>query len=283
MENDGTTVENYLSQRFVSRGYHYTKNGRDALNLALKYYQLTNDDVVTIYTTTGNHYISSCVTGEIEKHCQWSRKIEANTRVILVNHEFGYPYQEMQELAALGYPIIEDCAYSFLSEDDNYNIGMVGDFTIYSFPKFFPLQIGGLLTYNEDIKFSSSDESSILDSDTLNYLKKVLSNYIADLKTIAERRLSNYNWLKSKLSSLGCNERLPLDSGIVPGVYLFTVPTSIDLSKMKDFLWAKGIQCSVFYGEQAFFIPVHHRLQQEDLTYFVENIKSFVSTNIVSS
>ncbi len=48
---------------------------------------LPPDDVVTILTTSGNFYISSCVTAEIEKFCKWDREITDQTKVIFVNHK----------------------------------------------------------------------------------------------------------------------------------------------------------------------------------------------------
>jgi hypothetical protein len=33
-------------------------------------------------------------------------------------------------------------------------------------------------------------------------------------------------------------------------------------------LYAQGIQNSVFYGEDAFFIPCHHYLSEVDIEYF---------------
>ena len=106
--DDHWLCDDYFTNRFRGRQFVYTQNGRVALNRALNYYRLEQDDVVTIYTTTGNKYISNCVTSEIEKFCQWSRQIEPKTKVVLVNHEFGFPYKGIEELKAMGYPIIEE-------------------------------------------------------------------------------------------------------------------------------------------------------------------------------
>ena len=38
-----------------------------------------------------------------------------------------------------------------------------------------------------------------------------------------------------------------------------------------------GIQSSVFYGEQAYFIPCHQHLSTDDLDYFIAVIKSFIN------
>ena len=74
-------------------------------------------------------------------------------------------------------------------------------------------------------------------------------------------------------------ERFELAAGAVPGVFMFKVKkNNTDLAKMKEYLYAHGVQSSVFYGEQSFFIPVHQNLQQEDLDYFIQVIHHFFKT-----
>ncbi len=272
LANDGHLADTYFAQRFAQRHFVYTPNGRTALNIALSYYHLGAEDVVTILTTSGNRYISSCVTREIEKFCRWSMKIEPNTKVVLVNHEFGYPYSDLAGVASLGYPIIEDCAYSFASEDSRQAIGRAGDFALYSLPKYFPVQVGGVLTAREGIPLPTVAMADGL----LRYIKKTLTRYLPELDKVKKQRLANYRWLLGRLSPLGCAARLSLAEGTVPGVFLFTVPEGADPVKMKSFLQGRGIQCSVFYGEQAFYVPVHQRLQEEDLQYIAENMKESI-------
>ncbi|NNC70791.1 MAG: DegT/DnrJ/EryC1/StrS aminotransferase family protein, partial [Flavobacteriaceae bacterium] len=138
--DESSLIDTYFSKRFVNRKFVYCKNARNAIYLALTHYNLKEDDYVTILTTTNNFYISSCVTSEIEKFCKWSREITPATKVIFVNHEFGYPFENLEGLKKYKLPIIEDCAHAFFSSDENHNIGKVGDFVIYSFPKMFPIQ-----------------------------------------------------------------------------------------------------------------------------------------------
>ena len=90
---DNDLIDDYFNERFEGHKFYYTFNGRAALSLALSYYSLAKEDVVTIFTTSGNYYISKCVTDTISHFCGWSREIQDRTRLILVNHEFGYPCQ----------------------------------------------------------------------------------------------------------------------------------------------------------------------------------------------
>src|SRR6185369_5520890 len=146
--------------------------------------------VVTIVTTTGNFYISGCVTREIEKFCRWSRDIEPQTKALLVIHEFGFPYEELRELRRFNLPIIEDAAHAFASNNREQSAGHVGDFVVYSFPKFFPTQTGGLLAFNECYAIDDP-----LASSAKQYVQKVLSAHIDNLTDAAKKRRENYHAL----------------------------------------------------------------------------------------
>lgn len=271
---DSNKIDDYFNDRFRNKDYTYTENGRKAINLALNSFDLEKDDVVTILTTSGNFYISGCVTVEIEKFCKWSREILPETKVIFVNHEFGFPYNNLIDLKKYRLPIIEDCANTFFSKDSNNDIGSVGDFVIYSFPKTFPLQVGGLLVSDslKDIR-----QGSQIEKKQLRHIKNILSEYIDSRKEIIEKRIINYNYLKERFLELGFSERFTLAEGVVPGVFMFKIDNHvIDLSELKKYFYAHGIQCSVFYGEDAFFIPVHQALTRVDLDYFVVVMKSFI-------
>lgn len=271
---DSDIIDDYLYDRFGGQGYIYTENGRKAINIALNSFDLKENDIVTILTTSGNYYISGCVTTEIEKFCKWSREVLPETKVILINHEFGYPYKGLRKLKESNIPIIEDCAVSFFSEDDDKAMGRVGDFTVYSFPKMFPIQIGGLLVSQSVIKEPLADAIS---PDLLRYVKNVLSESINLKEDIIRQRIVNYNFLRDKFVTLGLEERFELNDGIVPGVFIFRTDNyDFDLSALKVHFWNHGIHSSVFYGEKAFFIPVHQALQVPDLEYFYEVMKLFI-------
>lgn len=268
------TIDLYFQDRFNSNNYAYFYNGSAAINKSLSHYNLNKEDVITILTTSENFYISSCVTKEIEKFCQWSREITTKTKILFVNHEFGYPYEKLGDLKEMGYPIIEDCAHTFFSEDKNSSIGTIGDFVIYSFPKMFPIQIGGLLRSNLNMEL---DKNGTLESERLNYLKNVISYYIHNEKKIIKKRLDNYHYLAEKFIEMGCIPYFELSKGVVPGVFLFKIgKRNIDLTHFKAFMNNHGIQSSVFYGKHAYFIPVHQNLTKGDLDYFVFVVEQYL-------
>ena len=266
------SIDQYFRQRFTDRRFIYCESGRQGIHLALAALGLRREDVVTVLTTTGNFYISGCVTREIEKFCRWSREVEPQTKALLVNHEFGFAYEELRALRRFNLPIIEDAAHAFASNNREQSVGQVGDFVVYSFPKFFPIQTGGLLAFHERY---SVDEP--LASSAKQYVQKVLSAYIGNVTDVAKKRRENYHALTERFRQLNCNPRFQLSESSVPGVFMFQTPPKVDLPALKTFAQEHGIESSVFYGEQAFFVPVHERLAPADLDYFAQVVSAFLT------
>ena len=262
-----SVVKEYLDNRFGN--YTFSLKGRQAIYDVLLNYSLKPDDVVTIYTTSDNFYISRCVTDAIERVCKWSRKIEDKTRLIFVNHEFGYPYLNMASIASLGFPIIEDRAHTFFTDDNLNEIGKWADYVIYSLPKAFPIQIGAIITSNKHslcANYCGSIEK---------YIFEKLSHCIVDIEGIIKARLHNYHFFEDSLKKFGIQPFFKLERGVVPGVFLFKWHPSIDYPKLKNFMQINGIESSVFYGEHAFYIPCHQNFTQGQCEYIVALINYF--------
>lgn len=261
---DAGISDNDLLKSFFGEQYIFCENGKHAIRLALEQIGLERNDEVWVITTSGNKYISSCVTNEIEKFCRWSRKKSSLTKLIFVNHEFGFCYNNLEELKFHGLPIIEDRALSFLSIDEKNQTGKIGDFVVYSLPKFFPINVGGVLQYNNPLFYNKVKNTG---DEIQHYLSALLSHYLNEVDLIKDKRRNNYKYISELFNTLGFASRFVLSENEVPGVYMFTT-TGIDLNKLKIFMQSNGIESSVFYGEEAFFIPVHQELNKEDLDFF---------------
>jgi len=273
LENKDQIID-YLNQRFGSDNWLITLNGREAIRLALAQFKLQNSDLVTILTTTGNFYISSCVTNEISNFCSWNRELNQNTNLIFVNHEFGYPYAEMQNLLQTGIPVIEDCCTTFFSQDESGMIGSYGTYSIYSFPKFFPLQIGGLLVGKHVAKQGLKSQLSDIEK---QYIINVLSHTLIEHSKIIKTRSEVLKNLINRFEKLGFIPRFESMKNVVPSVFMFkSKDKKIDWDMLKKHFWKYGIQSSVFYGEEAFFIPAHQNLNEVDLDYFEFVLKVFL-------
>ncbi|MCL1938262.1 MAG: DegT/DnrJ/EryC1/StrS family aminotransferase [Candidatus Azobacteroides sp.] len=268
-------IDNDLLRQYFGRFLCF-ETGRSALSYALSHYKLSENDEVCIMTTSQNRYISSCVTKEIEKFCQWSRQLSEKTKVILVNHEFGTAYKSMDKVLKLNLPIIEDLAMSLFSTDDNQQTGNYGDFTIYSLPKFFPLQWGGIVKINmPDYEKKSINFNPHLSTD----LQRLLSFYLKEGENIKQRRKHHNALFQHYLSCLDFKSRFEYNDNETPSVYMCSTPPSVNLEGLKVFLQQNGVEASVFYGESAFFVPVHQNLNEEDILFIVSLIKYFCDDN----
>jgi hypothetical protein len=152
-------------------------------------------------------------------------------------------------------------------------MGRVGDFIVFSLPKVYPLQMGGLLSYDPRYEVRSRVPAG---GELDRYLGAVMSHHLPHLGQAALDRRGNYHALAERFAALGCQPRFELLEHDVPGVFMFTLPAGADPAGMKQHGWAHGIECSVFYGENAFFIPVHQRLCDADLDYFYTVFSSFL-------
>ncbi len=263
----------YFDEKFGTGNWQFTLNGREAIRLALESYSLHKSDLVTILTTSENFYISSCVTKEIENVCRWNREILPETKIIFVNHEFGYPHPQMDKIIATGLPVIEDCCTTFFSQDTVGSIGKYGDFSVYSFPKFFPLQLGGLLVSNSVRKANSG----LLSNKETQYIQNAVSHYLRTATASLQKRKENLEYAFSHFSKLGFTHRFENNKNYVPSALVLNNNSIIkDLNALKIFLANNGIQSSVFYGEDAFFLPNHQNLTYEDLDYFMHLITIFI-------
>lgn len=274
-KSDGINIKQYLSDRFPEKNVLLTSNGRSALKAALIMLNLETDDVVTIFTTTNGFYISSCVTNEIEKRCKWSRDIEKNTKAILVNHEFGFCSQDMEEYAALGYPIIEDFAHSFVSDSIANNTGHYSDFLVFSFSKYFPIQIGGALAYSKSFQNNYEEEKGMS-----SYINNVINNHVNLIPNIKSKRIENYYHFVELFTNLNLAPYFTLEKNDCPGVFCFEVPERINLNKMKVFLNSNGVESSVLYGENAYFLPCHQNIEKSDIEYMHTLVKFFLEAEL---
>ena len=54
---------------------------------------------------------------------------------------------------------------------------------------------------------------------------------------------------------------------------MFKFPCELNLDKFRAGMFFNGIESSVFYGENAYFVPSHHNLGVSDLDFFAHAIR----------
>ena len=270
LPEDNYCVE-YLNYRFGKDNWILTQSGREAIKLVYK--NLDNIDKTVILTTSNNRYISSCVTDTISVFGNWSRVYNDCNKITFINHEFGFCFEPTDQIKSD--ILIEDYCTSFF-----LNTGVElekNNWRIFSFPKFFPIQIGGILV-GKDIKNHSKIKSQITEEEC-NYILKTISFHLKNEEIIMKRRLWNYSFLNDKMNEIGFESKFKIREGNIPYVFLFKCNNGaqINWDELKLHFYSYGIQCSVFYGDESFFIPVHQELNEIDLQYFTFVMRDFLN------
>jgi hypothetical protein len=249
-----------------------TSSGKKAIRMAFGHLQVSPNWHVGIVTTSGNSYVSKCVTETISDYCTWEMYGKGSkVDLLFVIHEFGalLTLKRMKEYRLLGIPIINDFAYSFLSLFSSGRNDFVDEINLTSFPKAFNVPCGGA------VHIPGNTASGIDKRDSSELLKGLEFELNTDsIKQIIEIRKRNREFYSKKLTKHGYRV-IWNNKGICPGVCMITPLKSVNLQNLKDLLQRNGIEASVFYGQTSFFVPVHHLLTEKELNYVCFMIGAF--------
>jgi hypothetical protein len=157
--------------------------------------------------------------------------------------------------------------YSYF-EDKPKNF--TGDYVIFSMSKMLPMQSCGLL-YVKDKTVIQNDIPTTL----LKYYKCCFRNYHLQREDIIQKRVNNYFALSKVFESYNLKVRFPLKPKETPGAFVFCA-SGINLDNLKIFMQRQGIECGIFYGEEAFYIPCHQNMDNRIIEYIETLIKTFL-------
>ncbi len=250
------------SNYFNKKRSYLTANGRMAIAGVLKTLELTSNDEVFITTTFEYPNISSCVTCTVFNFCKPSRILTENTKAIFIIHEFGVPHPKTFELIDLGkkrnIPVIEDCAHTINSYfEDGQKVGSVGDWTIVSFPKIFPVYHGGLLVGNNKV----SGIPAIHSNEILNQTKIVNGLWQA-ISEITEKRAAFFNLFKRLLTGSKYEFIVFSSDKIMPWFFPLKSPEPAKLMKA---LRENNIECGLWHGTNIIVLPLHQYLTKDKI------------------
>jgi len=272
LNNNIAFVDKYFNDG-KSNSY-ITKSGKDAIAVILRHLRLIKGDEVCIINTSGSPYISSCVTDEINRLCSFSRQVTRATKCIFVIHEFGYPAEIPNNIIKLKLPIIEDCAYALSSQNKKKNVGKIGDYTIYSFSKMFPVQYGGLIRSKQSLSVSSD-----ISEYSLNYLLALLVFYFKKNNDFQRKRLINYSKYVDLFAQFGIYPLFKLKTNNIPAAFVFQLSCNPISDNLKTELNAMGVESTVYYGGDGFYIPCHQNLTDTDIEYIFKNVIKLLNKN----
>ena len=136
------------------------------------------------------------------------------------------------------------------------------------------MQLGGVLLSRSEVANGTTDAEA-------DYILSHAYCGQKEKNVIIEKRLQNYDYLCKALAPLGIAPFFELTDGVVPGTFLFTWRNDIDYPNLKEFMQRNGVESSVFYGKNAFFIPMHHNLEKTELDYMINLLKYYYENRVM--
>jgi len=246
--------------------YTLTRNGREAIALALEDLDLAHDDEVLLATTSGGPYVSRCVTDGISRFCRWSWRRSECTRAIFLIHEFGFPARLPDDLLASGLPVIEDCAYALGSQNEAGTVGSLGEYVVYSFSKALPMPYGGLLKSRRP-----PVRSSQMSTPAQRELPRLIAHYLPGLAAACHRRREVFQQYRTLFAAEGLMPRFEPGPATAPYSFVVAWADQKKAEAMKPRINAAGITSSVFYGNGGYYLPNHQSLSDAAIEYIVAN------------
>lgn len=245
----------------------FLESGRMALSLVLDNLDLRATDEIAIVTSSGNSYISSCVTNTISKYCKYSRSITQQTKCIILIHEFGKFCNFDFDLVPEGCVVIDDFAHApwvLLTSEL-----IKGDFAIFSLSKFLNIRNGGMLLSKNEVRGKADLESLLA--------KREFYKSRPKLSSIFDKKKQIYKLYLDFLKKDNVRSYFYYEDYECPGVFLFKIELAEEkLHRVKMKMQELFIECSVFYGENAFFLPINSNMNVQDVEYICNRFKYFI-------
>ncbi len=240
-------------------------NAKSALLLILIKLKLKKDDLVSIITSSQGSYISSCVTNTVEKICHWNREICLDTKAVVVVNEFGFLADIEKINQEFSGPIIEDNAYCFPALLDSKR-AKFKDFSIYSLPKFFGGEAGGLCIEDNLISQSQRLELKATFSKTVKSITNKRSECHSKYRDICER--FRFDEFEFSLENM-CRSVFFLNLNSLPMEKIYA---------LKEKVQNEGIECTIFYPLPLFILPCNSTIGDNEISEIFFTIDRFLNS-----
>jgi len=143
-----------ILKKDILNGIKIVGSGKGAIALVFKYLSERRVVKSKLDEVIMADWLGSWVYNQIQPFAFPAKKISNRTKVLFVYHQYGFP-QDMDKILEFAHDkkliVIEDCAHSIVSYYKGKLLGSFGDFTIYSFSKwFFCFALGGVKSKFDD-------------------------------------------------------------------------------------------------------------------------------------
>ena len=153
--NKHQPIEKYpMSGRDILDKIKVVGSGKGAIALVLKYLSEKKIILNKLSEVIVPDWLGYWVYNQVQAFAFPAKRFSARTKALFIYHQYGFP-QNMDKILEFAHDkkliVIEDCAHALASYYKKRLLGSIGDFSIYSFSKwFFCFALGGVRSKFED-------------------------------------------------------------------------------------------------------------------------------------
>jgi hypothetical protein len=252
---------------FDNRAHVLRANGRNVLDEILENLSLSPSDEVLITNSSGQRYISGCVTCTVFNHCKPTRVPSDRVKAIILIHEYGVPHPRTTHFVEWGrergIPVIEDCAHSIDSSIHGKPIGSFGDYALFSLAKVTPSDCGGALVADDVSAFAKT-------APELKKVEGILQESLKSLAWFSRRRRECFNYLLNAFPRY--KPFFQLDDSIVPFFVGLHFPLAGRVRQISN-----EVNWGSTFIEDLLLVPTNPLIEPEELAQAIERAVSQLS------
>jgi hypothetical protein len=258
---------NTLLLEFLGTEFTYMPSSEYAILSALKALDIKPGGKVAVFSSMPESSPSPIILRALDRYCQWTKKVDKNVKAILVDHRFGIPYGQIEEVLNHGLPVIEISLGSLDSSVGDQRVGSFGDLAVFDFTQIFPMQFGAILTgrYFEDQEVW--DRFGCLDVDKRNEVREQLGIHWQSRPEINTRRRELWSEYLDLFHLVGMEPIHQLDDNTYPSAFVFRTLSQYPPKAIQERLERFGISVEIDEREGWVALPCHQLITPQHRDY----------------
>jgi hypothetical protein len=210
---------------FLGADFTYMPDAEFAILSGLKALDVKQNDTVLIVSSFPESTPAPAILKTLDGFCKWTYDQRKDTKAVIVNHRFGFPYQQIDNFEKLRQPILEislDCLNLTIGSQ---KVGTLGDLSVFDFTRIFPMQYGAVLVGEHFDDKHIWDNFGCLDVDKRNQTREQLGIFWEQQPEIHQHRMNLWGEYLKLFQQVGMEPQLQLDENSIPSAFVFrTLP-----------------------------------------------------------
>ena len=258
---------NTLLFEFLGADFTYMPDAEFAILSGLKALGVKQNDTVLILSSFPESIPEPVILNAMDGFCNWTYDHRKDTKAAMVNHRFGFPYHQTDNIEKLGLPILEislDCLNLKIGEQ---KVGSFGDLSVFGFTRVFPMQFGALLVGEHfDDKYIWNN-FGCLDVDKRNQVREQLGILWDRQPEYYQRRVELWGEYLKLFQQVGMEPQNQIDENATPSAFVFRTLPQYPPVAIQERLLSFGITVEIDQQIGWVALPCHQNISPEHRDY----------------